>query len=455
MAANGFAPRSCPAPISRCSVSCPLWAACSSAADDVSPGGHPIVVLSHRFWRERFQWILDRWHVDPHQQRPYRRRCCARRFRWHRSGLRDRCVRANRDDRADDADPQWSARSTFALGERLRAVEGGCERSTKRKRHCSRSICRAWNSKRSRIRSREHRLTTKHGSSKAGSRDASAYGKSRLRSNSPAAVDVDGDRRRRADHRVRECRQPVCSRGQRVRRREMAVRLALGATRGRVMRQLLVESLLLALSGGVAGLALATWGAKAFSLSLHNRGDPDVTPPRYADPRRERTYQRGLGVAFGLAPAWQSTSADVGATLRSESAAFSAAATRFAKSPRRHAGRVVPSADGWFGSVSESLKTCCHRCWIRYRSVDVLFGISGHDWLLAGTDESVRQDTARACACDSRCQRCGFVSNRLLEGGSWNSNITIEGRPTTRTNAVLRYNNRSALDTSRRWASGS
>jgi len=50
-----------------------------------------------------------------------------------------------------------------------------------------------------------------------------------------------------------------------ARRREIGVRIALGASRGRLVRELLVESLLLASAGGVAGLAVARWGLRALT----------------------------------------------------------------------------------------------------------------------------------------------------------------------------------------------
>jgi ABC-type antimicrobial peptide transport system permease subunit len=47
-----------------------------------------------------------------------------------------------------------------------------------------------------------------------------------------------------------------------ARRKEIGIRLSMGATRGRLVRQLLTESLVLALMGGIAGLLLAAWASK-------------------------------------------------------------------------------------------------------------------------------------------------------------------------------------------------
>ena len=58
------------------------------------------------------------------------------------------------------------------------------------------------------------------------------------------------------------------------RSREVSVRAALGASRWRLIRQLLIESVLLGMIGGVAGLALSFWGVRMFDVAVANVGKP-------------------------------------------------------------------------------------------------------------------------------------------------------------------------------------
>ena len=92
------------------------------------------------------------------------------------------------------------------------------------------------------------------------------------------------------------------------RSREVSIRMTLGATRGRVVRQLLTESLLLALAGGVVGLLLAALGVKALSLiapaSLPAIGSIAVDPPVLAFTIVVAVL---TAIVFGLAPALQQT----------------------------------------------------------------------------------------------------------------------------------------------------
>jgi predicted permease len=102
-----------------------------------------------------------------------------------------------------------------------------------------------------------------------------------------------------------------------VRERELAIRAALGAGRGRLLRQLLTESLLLALLGGAAGLLLAIWGLDA--LVAASPGDlPRLTEIRLNGPVLLFTLGTVLltGVLFGLAPVWQVAGGKLNQMLR-------------------------------------------------------------------------------------------------------------------------------------------
>ena len=107
-----------------------------------------------------------------------------------------------------------------------------------------------------------------------------------------------------------------------VRRREIAMRLALGATRRRLVRQLLVESLLLFGFGGAAGTLLAVWSTRLLQrieLPIDLPLELDVSP----DLRVlavTLVVALATGLLFGLAPAFQGSRLDVQSTLRSDSA---------------------------------------------------------------------------------------------------------------------------------------
>jgi predicted permease len=105
-----------------------------------------------------------------------------------------------------------------------------------------------------------------------------------------------------------------------ARQKEVAVRLALGASRSRIVSQLLVESLTLALAGGAVGLALAVWMDRAL-LNFLPAGDSPLTISTAPD-WRILAFNLGIslltGIVFGLAPALQSTRPNLAGTLKDQ-----------------------------------------------------------------------------------------------------------------------------------------
>ncbi len=103
-----------------------------------------------------------------------------------------------------------------------------------------------------------------------------------------------------------------------TRQKEIAVRLAIGASRMRLIRQMLTESLLLAFAGGVTGLLMAGWGTKALlrlAVSARTSESISVTPDA-----RVFAFTAAVclvtGLLFGLAPALRSSRVPVGPTLK-------------------------------------------------------------------------------------------------------------------------------------------
>jgi predicted permease len=107
------------------------------------------------------------------------------------------------------------------------------------------------------------------------------------------------------------------------RRRDTAIRLALGAARGDLIRQLLTESIVLSILGGAAGVLLAVWLTQVFA-AWRPPMDIPVIPQLGLDWHVlafAAAASLGTGVLFGLAPAIQSVRVDLAPALKNEAVA--------------------------------------------------------------------------------------------------------------------------------------
>jgi putative ABC transport system permease protein len=124
-----------------------------------------------------------------------------------------------------------------------------------------------------------------------------------------------------------------------TRRRELAIRLALGATRAKVLRQLLTESLLLSLIGGALGLLLAVWGVEGLTrllpeLNFYFKSLSELRGEIRVD-RLALLFTLAVsiltGLIFGLAPGWQAAKTDVNESLKEGGRAGGGAGSRRAR----------------------------------------------------------------------------------------------------------------------------
>ena len=106
-----------------------------------------------------------------------------------------------------------------------------------------------------------------------------------------------------------------------ARRKEIALRLALGGARGRIVRQLLTESLLIAIAGGAAGLLLAFWGTRLLTGTLVSVLPMVFTFDGTPDARvlaATLVFSVASTVVAGLGPAWRVTRPDVLPDLKAQ-----------------------------------------------------------------------------------------------------------------------------------------
>jgi putative ABC transport system permease protein len=196
------------------------------------------------------------------------------------------------------------------------------------------------------------------------------------------------------------------------RQREVGIRTALGAPRGRIIRQLLVEALVLALAGGALGLLLASWGTDALVAII-----PD-TMPRLGEVHvdgRVATFAFVVsaitGVLFGLAPALQTTKVNTIELLRDGGRTAGGHATRRTRS-------VLVAAEVALALVLLVTAGLMINSFVRLRSVDPGYAM----------EQVVTSDVLLPSAAYGTTKRQSGFYRQLLE--------RLESSPVTKTSAI-------------------
>ncbi len=234
------------------------------------------------------------------------------------------------------------------------------------------------------------------------------------------------------------------------RRRELAIRSALGAGRWRVMRQLLTESVLLALAGAAAGLAAAWWGVRLLR-SVKSLPLPLVNPIGIDVPVLLFTLSAAVltGLLFGFLPAVQASAASVSEELKSSTQGAGGPASRTRR--LRDAIAVAEIAVSLALLVGAGLLL---RSFNRMRHADT--GTDTRNVVTMGVNlpsSRYATDTARRAFFDRLLERirttpgvrAASVSTLIpLEGGS-NGYITVPGQDDSRLrNQLFEWNYVSA-----------
>jgi predicted permease len=233
-----------------------------------------------------------------------------------------------------------------------------------------------------------------------------------------------------------------------VRQKEMALRLALGARRSRIVRQLLTESVLLSAIGGAVGIAFAFWGVRAITslwAGVSGNRFAFVVAPDW----RVLAFTLGAsmftGILFGLAPAMRNTRLDLTSALKENAPTAWAALNAGPWWRRIPMGSALVVAQVALSVVVMIGAGLLVRTIDRLRNVDL--GFDAHNVLqfeidptrLGMKDEQAQnlyrqlRDEFAALAGVSSAT---YSSGALLSGGQWQSSFHLDGGGTNQDHGV-------------------
>jgi len=222
-----------------------------------------------------------------------------------------------------------------------------------------------------------------------------------------------------------------------ARQREIAVRAALGAMRWRVLRQYLMESLLIALMGGVCGLLLALWGTRVL-IAL---GPEQI--PRLATIAVDQyvllfvlAVSLITGLVFGILPAWKASAANVSEALKEGERGTS-------EGIRRNRLRsLLVSSEFAFAVILLAGAGLMIRTFIAVQNIDP--GFDPHNVLtmmvrILGTEQATGGHTApfyqqvlQKVSAIAGVQSASAINHLPLAGDQWGFPFHVQGRPVER-----------------------
>jgi putative ABC transport system permease protein len=218
-----------------------------------------------------------------------------------------------------------------------------------------------------------------------------------------------------------------------ARRRELALRAALGAGRGRLLRQLLTESVLVGGAGGVAGVLVALWGVRAL-VAAAPAGLPrldEIAP----DPRvfgAALLVSLAAGLVFGLAPAWRAARAELRSALED-----GARGGTEGRAPRRRDALVVVQVAlavaiavgaGLLARSFVSLVTLDPGFASRHRlTADI--GFAGTPFAEPARQPAFFRELVTRVEALPGVRRAGLVDLLPIGGDIWRWGLTIDGAP--------------------------
>lgn len=216
-----------------------------------------------------------------------------------------------------------------------------------------------------------------------------------------------------------------------ARQREVAIRAALGASRGRLVRQFMIESLMLAVTGGAAGVLLSSWMTRGLvrilpydpaNLSLSTTPDPRVL-----------LFSAGLtlltALLFGLTPALRGSQVSPGSTLKEEAGAIAVSHGHVTLRKAFVAVQVglsclLLTGAGLFARTLQNLKNVN----LGFDTENVVtFSIRPAVGYHAAAKLQLFRSLIEGLASIPQVKAVGANRERLLTGGTWDGNINMAG----------------------------